>query len=77
RSEFVVWVRAVATAILAAVIAKLTLIPPGALAGVPLGVRLLSITVGFACFLLAQRSMFVGVMAGEIMLIGGALLMEH
>ena len=30
RSEIVVWVRAVATAILAAVIAKLTLLPPGA-----------------------------------------------
>ena len=32
-SELIVWVRAVATAVLAAVIAKLTLVPPGALAG--------------------------------------------
>ena len=51
NSEFVTWVRAVATAILAGVIAKLIVVPPGALAGVPLGVRLVAIACGFLAFL--------------------------
>jgi hypothetical protein len=73
-SELVTWVRAVAVAILAAVIAKLILIPPGALASVPLTVRLGAITCGFAAFLLVRRSVFVGLVAGEAALIAGALL---
>ena len=73
RSEIVVWVRAVATAILAGVIAKLTLLPPGALAAVPMSVRLASIAVGFACFLAFRRSMFAGVAVGEAILIAGSL----
>jgi hypothetical protein len=73
RSEIVVWVRAVATAILAGVIAKLTLFPPGALAGVPMAVRLASVAVGFGCFLLLRRSVLAGVVAGESVLIAGTL----
>src|SRR5688572_20069436 len=45
-SEIVVWVRAVATAVLAAVIAKLTIFSPGALASIPLGIRLAAVTSG-------------------------------
>ena len=75
RSEIVVWVRAVATAILAAVIAKLTLFPPGALAGVPGTVRLASVAVGFACFLLFRRSVLAGVAAGELVLVAGAYML--
>lgn len=74
RSEIVVWVRAVATAILAGVIAKLTLFPPGALAGVPLSVRLASIVIGFAAFLILRRSVMLAVAIGEAALIAGALL---
>jgi len=40
NSEILVWVRAVATAILAAIIARLVIFSPGALGGVPLTVRL-------------------------------------
>jgi hypothetical protein len=74
-SEFVVWVRAVAVAVLAAVIAKLTLTPPGALAtAAPLAVRLAAISCGFLTFLLARRSVFAGLLAGEgALLIGGLL----
>ena len=39
-SELIIWVRAVAVAILAAVIAKMIVVSPGALANVPLTVRL-------------------------------------
>jgi hypothetical protein len=68
-SEVLVWVRAVATAVLAGVIAQLVLSPPGALATVPLSVRVIAVAVGFVAFLLARRSVFVGVLSGEIALV--------
>jgi hypothetical protein len=71
-SELVVWVRAVATGLLAGVIAKIVLFPPGGLADVPLTVRLLAMAAGFAAFLLVRRSVFAGVLAGEAALILGA-----
>jgi hypothetical protein len=74
-SEIVVWVRGVATAVLAAVVAKLILFPPGALAGIPLEVRLAAVTLGFGAFVLFRRSVFAGVLTGEIVLIAGAYLL--
>jgi hypothetical protein len=74
NSEIVVWVRAVATAILAGVIAKLTIFAPGVLATVPTGVRLGAVAVGFAAFVLLRRSVLAGVIAGEAALIVGALV---
>ena len=73
-SEIVVWVRAVATAILGGVIAKLTIFAPGVLAGTPLSVRIAALVIGFAAFLLVRRSVFAGVLAGEVALVAGALL---
>jgi hypothetical protein len=72
-SELFMWARAVATAVLAGVIAKIILFAPGSLAGVPLAIRLGAIACGFAAFLLVRRSVFVGVLVGEIVLIVGAL----
>jgi len=74
KSEFVIWVRAVAVAVLAAVIAKLILVPPGALAGVPLAVRLGAIGCGLLAFVLVRRSVFAGLVVGETTLIAGGLL---
>jgi hypothetical protein len=71
-SELVVWVRAVATALLAGVIVKIILFPPGGLADVPLTVRLLAMAVGFAAFVLVRRSVLMGVLAGEAVLVLGA-----
>jgi hypothetical protein len=68
-SEVVVWSRAVATAILAGVIAKLVLFPTGALAAIPLPVRVAASVVGFLVFLAARRSVFAGVLAGEVALL--------
>jgi len=73
-SEVVIWVRAVAVAVLAAVIAKLTLVPPGALASVPLALRLAAIACGFVGYLVARRSVFAGVIVGETVLIAGGLM---
>ena len=73
-SEVVVWVRAVATAILGGVIAKLTIFAPGVLAQTPLTVRIAALVVGFAAFLIVRHSVFAGVLAGELALVGGTLL---
>jgi hypothetical protein len=70
-SELLVWVRAVATAILAGVIAQIVVQPPGALASVPGFLRYGSVAAGFAVFLLARKSIFAGVIAGEIVLLAG------
>lgn len=75
-SELLVWVRAVATAVLAAVIAKLIFFAPGALASVPLSVRLVAMAAGFAGFVLFRRSVFAGVAVGEAVLILGALILQ-
>ena len=73
-SELIIWVRAVAVAVLAAVIAKITLVPPGALAALPLAVRLSAIACGFLAFLVVRRSVFAGLVAGEVALIVGGML---
>jgi len=73
ESQLFMWARAVATAVLAGVIAKILLFPPGALAAVPLIIRLCAIASGFAAFLLVRRSVFAGVAAGEVVLILGTL----
>jgi hypothetical protein len=74
ESEVVVWVRAIAVAVLAGVIAKLTLFPPGSLAGVPAAVRVGSVMTGLVGFFVARRSVFAGVAVGEVALFTGVLL---
>ncbi len=73
-SEILVWVRAVATAILAGVIAQLLIAPPGALAAGPVALRLGAAAAGFAAFLALRRSLLAGVVCGEIGLVLGSLL---
>ncbi len=70
-SEFLIWVRAVAAAILAGVIAQILISPPGALATVPDVVRYGAVVVGVAVFLLTRKSVFAGVVAGEIVVLAG------
>jgi Na+-translocating ferredoxin:NAD+ oxidoreductase RnfD subunit len=76
-SEILVWVRAVATAVLAAVIAKLIFFAPGTLATVPLAVRVTALLAGFVGFLVLKRSVFAGVAVGEAVLIAGAILLRY
>jgi branched-subunit amino acid transport protein len=70
-SELLVWVRAVATAILAGVIAQIVVQPPGALADVPALLRYGAVAVGFAAFVLSKKSIFASVIAGETVLLVG------
>ena len=76
-TEVLVWVRAVATAILAGVIGKLIFFPAGALASVPLPVRIGALLLGLMAFALIRRSVFAGVLVGEAALIAGAMLFSH
>jgi branched-subunit amino acid transport protein len=71
-SELLRWVRAVATALLMAVVAKLLVVPSGALAGVPLAGRLGALAAGLAACLLWRRSVFAGVIVGQAVLIAAA-----
>ncbi len=70
RSEILVWVRAVATTLLAGVVAKLLFAPSAPLAAVPLAGRLFSLFVGLLAFFALRRSVIVGVICGELALIG-------
>ncbi|MCY0094823.1 AzlD domain-containing protein [Hoeflea ulvae] len=74
-SALLTWVRAVATALLAAVIAKLILYPTGELNNVPMALRLLAVSVGFAAFLLSGKRIWIGIAVALGLLIGGQLLL--
>ena len=70
-SELLVWVRAVATAILAGVIAQILVYPPGALASVPEMLRYGAVAAGFVVFIATRRSIFAGVVCGEVVMLAG------
>jgi len=72
KSQAIIWVRAVATAMLAGVLAQLVLASSGALATIPVSVRIAAAGLGFVAFLIARRSVFVGVVTGEAAVMIGA-----
>jgi hypothetical protein len=76
-SEIVIWSRAVATAIIAGVIAKLILFSSGALAAIPLPVRVTAAVCGFLAYFAVRRSVFAGVAVGEAALLLGGFLFAH
>ena len=76
-SQLVLWARAVATAILAGVIAKLILFSSGELAHIPVLIRVTAAACGFLAFLAVKRSVFVGVLVGEAVLLAGGFLVLH
>ena len=73
-SEVLTWVRAVATALLAAVVAKLLFAPSGALLAVPPAIRFTSLFVGLGGYFLARRSVIAGVILGEVALVSLSVL---
>ncbi len=70
-SEALVAVRALATALVAAVIGNLVVFPSGALAEAPLWMRIASIAIGFAGYLALRRSVLLGILIGEAVLLAG------
>lgn len=68
-SELFQWVRSVATALVAGLVMRLLLFPPGALATVGPGIRIGAFLAGIAIYFLTKRNLAAGVAGG-----GAALL---
>ena len=71
NSELLVWVRTVATTLLAGVACKLVFTPSGALAAAPIWLRFGAMALGLLVWRLAGRSMVAGIAAGEGALMAG------
>ena len=69
ESDAIVFVRCLATALVAAVIGNLIVFPSGALAAVPLVVRVGAALTGFVAYLIARKSVLIGILAAEVVLL--------
>ncbi len=74
RSEILVFARAVATALVAGVVAKLVLYPSGAAADFPLALRLAACICGMAVWAFTGRRTIVAVLVTEAILLTGQAL---
>ncbi|MFI0845483.1 AzlD domain-containing protein [Mesorhizobium sp. IMUNJ 23232] len=74
ESEALVFVRAVATALVAAVIGNLIVFPSGSLAETAMALRIGAAVAGFAVYLASGKRMLVGIVTGEAVLIAGMVM---
>ena len=70
-SEMLVLVRAIATALVAAVIGNLILFPSGELASTPAALRIGAAVAGFAAYQIARKTVIVGIIVAEAILLAG------
>ena len=70
-SEVLNWVRAVATALVAGLIARLIIFPTGFLAESPVELRIGSAICGFLGYKIARDNVLIGILVSEAILIGG------
>ncbi|UHS56608.1 AzlD domain-containing protein [Agrobacterium vaccinii] len=75
-SEVLNWVRAVATALVMAVTAKLIVFPTGVLEQSPMWLRIGAAALGFVVFLLARQRVLVGVIVPLVLLTIGMLFIS-
>ncbi|MBU1209726.1 MAG: AzlD domain-containing protein [Alphaproteobacteria bacterium] len=75
-SEIFVWVRTVATALVAGLVARLVLFPAGVLEAIPLAVRLTAVVAGIAVFLWARRHLGAGVFSAAAVLLALGVLAQ-
>ncbi len=68
-SPWLEWVKAVSTALIAGLVARTLLFPPGALAEVPLGIRIGAFALGVAVYFAARRHMGLGILCAALALI--------
>ena len=73
-SQVIVLARATATAILTGVVGKLVIFAPGALKDVSLTVRIGATALGLVAYLLARRSVLVGVVVATLAMMAGMLV---
>lgn len=62
------WVSCVAYALLAALVARMIVLPIGGLGQVPLWIRLVALAAAFAPFVLLRRNVALGVVTGVLVL---------
>ncbi len=74
NSEWILLVRCISTALVAAIVAQFIFHPTGAMADIALSVRLASIVAGFAAFLIS-RNLLVAIVISELLLFTGALVL--
>lgn len=74
EDEIFKWVKAVSTALVSAMVARLVLFPAGALASVPLSVRVAGFAIGLAVFFATGRTAWTGVCAAAAFVLVGKLL---
>jgi hypothetical protein len=75
-SEIVLFARAVSTALIIGVVAKLIVFASGALLTIPFQVRFGAALGGFIAFLAIRRSVFIGVAVGEALLLAGGFFFQ-
>jgi hypothetical protein len=63
------WVRAVALALVAGLVSRMVLFPAGALANVPMTIRLAAFAAGIALFYVTHRNLGFGVVGGAVLLL--------
>lgn len=73
-SELLAFVRAMASALLAGVVGKLIVAPPGALAHLPMSARAGALALAVAAFFGFRRSLIAALLAGESAIVLGFLL---
>ena len=76
ESEWIVLVRCMSTALVAAVIAQFLFHPTGALATLPLWLRCAAAGSAFA-FFLTRGNLLITILLGEAILLGGAFMLDH
>jgi branched-subunit amino acid transport protein len=69
-SAFVAWVKAVSTALVSGLIARIVVFPPGALADIGTPERIGAFLFGVGAYYLVGRHLGLGVLAGTLALIG-------
>lgn len=73
-SDILLWVRLVASALLAAVVAKMVLAPTGAMLLIPLAARIGGVLTALSTLMLFKKSVVAAVIAGEIVVIVAGLM---
>ena len=69
-SEFFVWARCVAYAMIAGLTARILLLPSGTLAATPLPDRMVACALALIVYFAFRRNLFVGIATGFVALIG-------
>lgn len=73
-SEILIWVKAVATGLIASVIGTLIVFPTGALAETSLLLRVVATLAGYGAFFLAGKRVLIGILVAEAIVTGAMVL---